>query len=135
VPVDCILLLANNVVGTVRLRPEPLSAGWLIPTPAYAQFLAARLQGLCRRIVNRGFRTEPDSEADLAALSAQLSLMTAQGGHLEPLRLELWDEGWRVGRPPDRPFLLVDFGASAATLELQEPPAGGQDSEYDEGAA
>jgi hypothetical protein len=132
---DCILLLANNVVGTVRLRPEPLSAGWLIPTPAYTRVLAARLQGLCRRIVNVGFRNEPESEADLTALLAQLSLMTAQGGHLEPLRLELWDEGWRVGRPPDRPFLLVDFGASAATLDLREPPETGQDSDYDEGAA
>ncbi len=132
---DCILLLANSVVGTVRLRPEPLSAGWLTPNLAYTRLLADQLQKLCRRIAHAGFRAQPDSEAELAALTAQLSLRTAQGGHLEPIRLELWDEGRRAGRPPDRPFLLVDFGASAATLDLQEPPPRGQDSSHEEGAA
>ena len=132
---DCILLLANSVVGTVRLRPEPLSAGWLIPTPAYTKLLAGHLQTQCRRIRHAGFRAQPDSEAEIAAITAQLSLMTAQGGHLEPLRLELWDEGWRTGRAPDRPFVLVDFGASAATLDLQEPPPRGQDPNHEEGAA
>jgi hypothetical protein len=114
-------MYAGISIGTVELKAEPLSAGWLHPSPAYASRLRDTVVTTCGLLARAHFRPASEelrvAERRLAAELTRLTLHTPNGARVEPVRLELWDQGDTA-----EPFVLADFGLSAAAEAARPHP-------------
>lgn len=108
-------------LGSVDLRDETLSAGWLQPTLAYQRVLGSLLQGACARIRAGGFQLAEDEAQRigdaLARVLASLVLKTPDGAPVPKASFDIWDDG----PPAQGPFVVVTFGAEGTACGAHLP--------------